>query len=66
MNWIKVEDRLPKIGERVLVCYKCDNWFFPTIAARDYSTMGRIKWYEDDGFDLDAVTHWMYIELPKE
>ena len=66
MNWIKVEDRLPKIGERVLVCCKYDNEFFPRIAARDRSIMGIPTWYDDDGFDFDNVTHWMHIDLPKE
>ena len=66
MKWIKVEDKLPKIGERVLVCCKYGDELFPRIAARGYSIMGGTKWYEDDGFDLDTVTHWMYIKLPKE
>lgn len=66
MNWIKVEDRLPEDEERVLVCCKDDGGLFPKFAERINNI-----WYDDMGLDFEnvtpwSVTHWMYIELPKE
>ena len=61
MNWIKVEDRLPEDEERVLICCEYDDGLFPKFAERINN-----KWNDDMGFDLENVTHWMYIELPKE
>ena len=66
MKWIKVEDRLPQEGERVLVCCKDDGRSFPKFAERINN-----KWYDDMGFDFEnitpwSVTHWMYLELQKE
>ena len=67
-DWIKVEDRLPKIGEYVLVCYKAHNKNYPAIAyrTRKNSITNEVKWYGEDGFDLPNVTHWAQIKLPKE
>lgn len=61
MEWIKVEDRLPEDEERVLVCRKDNSGLFPVFAERINN-----KWTGDMGFDFENVTHWMYIELPKE
>ena len=67
-NWIQVEDRLPKIGKYVLVCYKTHNKKYPAIACRTRknSITNEVKWYGEDGFDLPNVTHWVQIKLPKE
>ena len=66
MKWIKVEDRLPEDEERVLVCCEDDGGLFPMFAERINNI-----WYDDRGLDFEnispwSVTHWMYIELPKE
>lgn len=66
-DWIKVEDKLPKIGEYVLVCYKAsDGNLYPTISCRTRKNIytSEVMWYEEDGFDLPCVTHWMEIKLP--
>lgn len=62
-----MEDRLPRYYKRVLVCCKYEDGHFPRIATRvPKETRGEYMWFEDDGFDLQYVTHWMYIRLPKE
>lgn len=69
-DWISVKDRLPKINERVLVCRQFEDSTFFTIAT--YTGKERIKdvshcwWYTDDGFDIDGITHWQPIVLPKK
>ena len=64
-DWIRVEDRLPMCGERVLVCCKYDDELFPILATLEHSIMGGVKWYDDEGFDFENVTHWMPLVLPK-
>lgn len=70
-DWISVKDKLPKKYERVLVCKRfADNTFFTCIAT--YTGKERIKdvshywWHTDDGFDIDEITHWQKIVLPKK
>ena len=68
MEWVKVEDRLPEDRSRVLILYK---------GKENKSSVGceaeMVTYYAD--FDIDRltpfplsqkVTHWSYIELPKE
>ena len=70
-DWISVKVRLPKIGKRVLV-YKTfsDGTTFITIAT--YTGKEKIHdfihywWFTDDGFDIDGITHWQPIVLPKK
>lgn len=70
-DWISVKDKLPKKYERVIVCRQfADNTSFVCIAT--YTGKERIKevshywWYSDDGFDIDGITHWQKIVLPKK
>ena len=66
-DWISVKDRLPKIGEYVLVCCRAtDNELYPTIACRTDGRGTSVMWYGEDGFDLPEVTHWQKIVLPKK
>ena len=67
-DWINTNDRLPKKGTRVFVC----RTLFDGTSNVDIATyMGRdnirniCHWYLDDGFDIDEVTHWQNIVLPK-
>lgn len=63
-DWISVENELPKQGERVLVCRKLrDGSLFVEIATLERET-GR--WWDDYGWDMENVTHWKKIVLPKE
>ena len=68
-KWIKVEDRLPEIGEEVLVVYKskqCEDI--------GYRMGHRAKWRfaitDKNDFALnigeEMITHWMPIVPPKE
>ena len=63
-DWISVKDRLPKYGERVLVCQTFDDGLYVSTATR--VSINRVdRWYVDDGFDIDFITHWQKIVLPK-
>lgn len=54
MGWIKVEDRLPKSGERILIYWTHRGKQVPDIID-----------YESDAFELlQSVTHWMPITPP--
>ena len=60
MRWTPVSERLPEIGERVMMCHA--EWRWINIGERvrigDY-----IGWEDGDGEDLHDPTHWM--PLPK-
>lgn len=65
-DWISVEDRLPKIGERVMVCQSFnDGSTFVRMATR-VKINQKDKWYDDEGFDIEYLTHWQKIVLPKK
>ena len=68
-DWISVEKKLPKKGERVIVCRSIGDEMFVDIATyikRDiYTSTGAIFFF-DDGFDTESVTHWQPIVLPKK
>ena len=65
-DWISVEDRLPKIGVRVIVCqYFNDGSSFARFATR--VKINQVdRWYLDDGFEAEFITHWQPIVLPKK
>ena len=68
-DWISVKDKLPKINERVLVCCEFDGELLADIATRvknDIYLPNIDRWYLDDGFDTECVTHWQPIVLPKK
>lgn len=70
--WIKVQDKLPKKGEIVLVCLinkakeKHIELAHLDYVNFDYPKDG-LRWYSIDGFALEdvEVTHWMPITLPE-
>lgn len=68
-NWISVNDRLPKIGDRVL-CYRPSAMQHddPTIIDCLYTGIPRIS-YEGITHCFDRInhpTHWMPLPLPPE
>lgn len=65
-DWISVKDWLPQIGERVMVCQSFnDGSTFARMATR--VKINKIdRWYDDDGFNIDEITHWQEIVLPKK
>ena len=63
-GWINVQDKLPRNANFVLVCRECLGEKWPSLAA--YVRDGDVRhWYDQGGFDIDDVTHWMPIVLPK-
>lgn len=59
-DWISVEDRLPKMLERVLIF---DNDGFGVLSGRRGSTC----WYLEGGKDeYVKVTHWMQLPEPPQ
>lgn len=67
-DWISVNDRLPKIGERVMVCQSFnDGSTFARMATRVKYIMNQFaRWYDDEGFEIEYITHWQKIVLPKK
>ena len=65
-DWVSVKDRLPKIGERVMVCQSFnDGSAFVRMATR--VKINQVdRWYDDEGFEVEYITHWQPIVLPKK
>lgn len=80
MNWISVNEKLPKHNQRVLICYKfrynkgvkmLDLAFFQEVGEYDEADGKRNVFcydsYEWGHCPYEYVTHWMPLpELPKE
>lgn len=68
-DWISVKDKLPKLNERVLVCRKLENGStyvdFAIRVSREMHLHDIDIWYTEDGWDIEDVTHWQRIVLPK-
>lgn len=64
-DWISVNDKLPKIGERVIVyqSFSDGSTFIQMATLVKLNQMKR--WYDDEGFDIEYITHWQRIVLPK-
>lgn len=60
-DWIKCSDRLPKVGERVLVCsvYGAVQHCAYYRDADDDNDFWQDTYDLADGRALDEVTHWM-------
>ena len=65
-DWISVEDRLPKIGERVMVCQSFnDGSTFARMATR-VKINQTDRWYDDEGFEIEHIKFWQPIVFPKK
>lgn len=63
-DWISVNDRLPKLGERVIVChYLPDGSKYGQIARREEINK-KVSWYNEYGNYVEYITHWHEIVLP--
>ena len=66
-GWISVEDRLPEIGARVLLCGKYENQTIIAYCATGY--FDGITYREHWGADISGtakVTHWQTLPEPPE
>lgn len=70
-DWISVKDRLPKIGQRVLMCREsCDGL---QMVVTGFFIQGKDEWFTTGLWDIDdygycdiGITHWQPIVLPKK
>lgn len=66
-DWIDINIEQPRLHTRVLVCQKfSDDGSRFVRFATPVKVIGKIVYYDDDGFDIDYITHWQRIVLPKE
>lgn len=69
MNWIKVEDELPEIGQRVIYYFEHVGVHvgkFMKVDNNEDMPYGNI-FYGKSGFLTDDVTHWMPLpEIPQK
>lgn len=63
IKWISVKDRLPEVGEKVLVTtdngnYTCCGMYIPTDC--NGTVLGEKRWKGSGSF-IESITHWMTI-----
>jgi hypothetical protein len=63
-NWISVNDRLPKIGKRVIVCHYLPDGSKSGQIARRVEINKEVFWSNDYGSLVEYITHWHEIVLP--
>jgi hypothetical protein len=73
-DWIKVADRLPDIGEQVVLITTDSYWYVPdgvpeaNVTATGYrADCGAFEYWAifgERGMDLNAFTHWMPLQNP--
>lgn len=65
-DWISVKNRLPKLGERVIVCQSFnDGSIFVRMATR-VKINQTDRWYDDECFEIENIKFWQKIVLPKK
>lgn len=66
-EWISVEDRLPEIGEEVLVVDVDVSDVIVRVYSLNHDTKG-YYWDDEGGWwnDFECVTHWMPLPEPPE
>ena len=62
IGWIAVTERLPRMGERVMVAHAADKW----IGVGERDIIGSYEYWSDDGEELNQPTHWMPLPEPPE
>lgn len=65
-DWISVNVKLPTLGKRVLVCQTFNDGSMFVRAATLVIINENYRWYNDDGFEVEYITHWQRIVLPKK
>ena len=61
-RWIPVEERLPAMGERVMIAHAVDKW----IGVGERDIIGSYEYWSDDGEELGRPTHWMPLPEPPQ
>ena len=64
-DWISVKGKLPKLNERVLVCQSFNDGGRFVRQANIFKIIDKIRFYNDDGFEIKYVNHWQKIVLPQ-
>lgn len=59
-DWISVNDKLPTLGKRVLVCQTFNDGSMFVRAATLVKINGNYRWYDDDGRALGSWVYWWY------
>ncbi len=63
-NWIKPEDRLPLVGETVLVCHKLPHSGFSVIESGSYFEDVH-SWFDSHGENiLEKILAWTHMPEP--
>ena len=62
-NWIRVEDKLPKLNERVLVYYKGNNYGDDGIKIAEFRENN--FWYDPSQMRGLNVIAWKSLDAPK-
>lgn len=73
-DWISVKDKLPKLGEDVLVCIEIDDGIdVLQIICKGYLDAYKnphcpigVWSIDNEGIYTDSITHWQKIVLPKK
>lgn len=65
-DWINIKDGLPSIGERVMVCQSFNDGSTLVRMATRVKINQTERWYNDSGFNMEYITHWQKIVLPKK
>lgn len=62
-KWISIKEKLPKVGQKVLVFVKSDNNKWSDIRLDEiYEKKGNKYWTNFNGFITSAeITHWMLL-----
>ena len=62
LGWIAVTERLPPMGERVMIASATGKW----IGVGERDIIGSHEYWSDDGEELNEPTHWMPLPEPPE
>lgn len=64
-DWIDINIEQPRLHTRVLVCQTFSDGSRFARFATPVKVIGDIVYYDDDGFDIDYITHWQRVVLPR-